>query len=367
MRKITKKTNTAFDSNLIMIFRALLRLMVLKPSMSVFLMKTLKHQKKAAKVRAENEQGGISVPPVMIISVTEQCNLRCNGCYSMAHKRNGNKEMNRTVLARIVTEADELGISVVLFAGGEPLLRPELFDIAAANPNLVFPVFTNGLLIGPGMIREFNKNRNIIPVISFEGRKTSTDNRRGEGVYGVNAEKTALLGINHIMYGISLTVTAENINEITDEEFIKEYISKACRIFFFVEFVPVTDDVKYLAPDPLQRVLLNKRIQTFRKKFGAVFIGFPGDEEQYGGCLAAGRGFIHVSSNGSLEPCPFAPFSDVNLHNLSLREALRSPLLGKIRQNQHLLTEMNGGCALWSNREIIKLMQEKEKIQELVS
>jgi MoaA/NifB/PqqE/SkfB family radical SAM enzyme len=69
-----------------------------------------------------------------------------------------------------------------------------------------------------------------------------------------------------------------------------------------------------------------------------------GDEEQYGGCLAAGRGFIHVNPRGQLEACPFAPFSDTDLSEISLREALGSELLLKIRQNASQLSETKGGA-----------------------
>ncbi len=66
---------------------------------------------------------------------------------------------------------------------------------------------------------------------------------------------------------------------------------------------------------------------AFQEKKSGVFVVFPGDEEQFGGCLAAGRGFVHVGPDGSLEPCPFAPYSDVSLKTTPLREALGSKLL----------------------------------------
>ena len=103
-------------------------------------------------------------------------------------------------------------------------------------------------------------------------------------------------------------------------------------------------------------------IDRFNKKYPALFIGFPGDEDAYGGCLAAGRGFIHVSASGDIEACPAAPFSDTNLVRVSLREAIRSPLLSRIRSHHHILTETNGGCALWTNREWVeKLVDEGQK------
>jgi MoaA/NifB/PqqE/SkfB family radical SAM enzyme len=86
-------------------------------------------------------------------------------------------------------------------------------------------------------------------------------------------------------------------------------------------------------------------------RFRALFIGFPGDEELFGGCLSSGRGFIHVSATGDLEPCPAAPFSDGNLTGMPLGQALQSRFLKEIRRHHEELTETKGGCALWTNRD----------------
>jgi MoaA/NifB/PqqE/SkfB family radical SAM enzyme len=92
-------------------------------------------------------------------------------------------------------------------------------------------------------------------------------------------------------------------------------------------------------------------ITSFRKKHKSVFIGVPWDEEESGGCLASGRGFVHINASGGLEPCPFAPYSDVNLKNTSFKDALQSPFIKKMRENHELFAETSGGCALWKNRE----------------
>ena len=58
-----------------------------------------------------------------------------------------------------------------------------------------------------------------------------------------------------------------------------------------------------------------------------IFLSFPGDEKALGGCLASGRGFFHIGSDGSAEPCPLSPFSDSNVAEMGVREALKSPPL----------------------------------------
>lgn len=72
------------------------------------------------------------------------------------------------------------------------------------------------------------------------------------------------------------------------------------------------------------------------------------------GCLSAGKGFIHVSAEGDVEPCPFILCSDVNLQNVTLKEALQSQFLRKIRMSHSGLHETGGGCALWAKRDWVK-------------
>ncbi len=55
-----------------------------------------------------------------------------------------------------------------------------------------------------------------------------------------------------------------------------------------------------------------------------------------------------------MEPCPFSPYADASLRDMPLIEALRSPLLRKIRENDFQLEESNGACALWHNREWVE-------------
>jgi len=100
-----------------------------------------------------------------------------------------------------------------------------------------------------------------------------------------------------------------------------------------------------------QREREEEVILCLRARFPALFVAFPGGEEEFGGCLASGRAFVHVSPEGRLEPCPFSPFSDVSLKEMSLKEALQSKLLRTIRENSDQLDESKGGCALWEKRD----------------
>lgn len=85
-----------------------------------------------------------------------------------------------------------------------------------------------------------------------------------------------------------------------------------------------------------------------------IFVSFPGDEKSYGGCVAAGRGFFHINSHGSAEPCPFSPYSDINVRDTSLREALKSKLFTALRSGGILADDHVGGCVLYEKRKQVE-------------
>ena len=132
-------------------------------------------------------------------------------------------------------------------------------------------------------------------------------------------------------------------------------------MFVFVEYTPAEPGTEALTLLPAQRAKLVEFSTGLQARSRAVFIVFPGDEEQFGGCLAAGRGFVHVGPDGSLEPCPFAPYSDTTVATMPLKDALQSNLLRQISDNHAELKETRGGCALWRKREWIEALMGKDE------
>jgi len=328
-----------------------LRIIASDPALVVAGMRILAWQKKAAALRRKQEKEGLLVPPALFVSVTSQCNLACRGCYQRGTHAGPARKLDPEKFSSLVREASELGVSIIVLAGGEPLIRKaEIAGLARSYPRILFPVFSNGLLIDDTAAEELSKTKNIIPMISFEGFQDETDARRGAGVYDQLLCVCARLKQNGIFFGCSVTVTRTNAGLVTSDRFVREMLAAGARVFVFVEYVPIEPGTEALVLDDSRRTALYASIDRLNKNYPALFIGFPGNEAAYGGCLAAGRGFIHVSASGNLEACPAAPFSDTNLARVSLKDALRSPLLSRIRSHNHLLTETNGGCALLTNR-----------------
>ena len=201
----------------------------------------------------------------------------------------------------------------------------------------------------------FDKSRNLIPIMSIEGDKEITDNRRGEGVYDKLIEGMNELNRRGLIFGASVTVTTENLKEVSSDAFLKELSDRGCKAVIFVEFVPVTEEATHLAPGDKEREYLKKEIARLRETHPEmVYISFPGDEKSSGGCVAAGRGFFHINSHGGAEPCPFSPYSDINVRDTSLREAMNSRLFRELRDGGFLLEDHPGGCTLYERREDVE-------------
>ncbi|HEX3001031.1 MAG TPA: radical SAM protein [Methanoregula sp.] len=347
----TKKSRDLFDCVIAETLAQALRIIAAEPALVIPGSVILHNQKKAATVRRRYENEGLMVPPVIITSITSRCNLSCAGCYMHGRHEKTAPEMSDDTLSSLAGQAAGLGVSVFVIAGGEPLVRrEEIFRIAKAHPAMLFPVFTNGLLIDEEVAGSIAECRNIVPVISFEGFREDTDLRRGKGVFDRLLAVCSRLQQRNVFFGCSVTTTRENFSRVTDEEFIQQMIRAGTRVFTFVEYVPMSPGTEDLILSREQKNNLQIALAGFNRKHAALFIGFPGDEDAYGGCLAAGRGFVHISPSGNLEPCPAAPYSDANVTDMPLKEALRSRLLSRIRDEPEALTETTGGCALRANR-----------------
>lgn len=313
----------------------------------------------ASAKRRKAEDRGEHIPPFLIASITSKCNLHCAGCYSRCTHATTDTEpvaqLTDEQWLKIFDEADDLGISFILLAGGEPMIRRGVISAAGTKKNILFPIFTNGTFMDEKYFELFDRCRNLIPIMSIEGERDATDTRRGEGVYDRLIKNMDELYRRGLIFGASVTVTRENVRKVTSDDFLKTLSVRGCKAVIFVEFVPVTEGSEDLAPTEAEREYIAKEIaRLLRDDPEMVYISFPGDEKGSGGCVAAGRGFFHINSHGGAEPCPFSPYSDVNIKNTSLKEALHSPLFTALQSGGALSGDHDGGCVLYEKRELVE-------------
>ena len=347
-----------------------------------------KSEKRRKKVK---EQEGIDVPPFLICSISTICNLHCKGCYarsngivtpskppqgeapvsplegdrgisswsSKASPRGGLEgvSLSPDQWKAIFDESASLGINFALLAGGEPMMRKDILEAVAEVKDMIFPIFTNGTLIGPSYVEFLKKHLNMIPVISIEGMEHSTDERRGKGMYRRAMQSVEMLHNEDLFFGTSITVTTENFDLVTSDEFVDQLRDLGCKLIIYVEYVPTEAGTEHLAFGEADLAMM-EAVQAHQREHyeDVIIISFPGDEQHMGGCLAAGRGFFHIGPDGSAEPCPFSPFSDSSVIELGVKGALASPLFRKLRDVHLVGGEHSGGCALYEHRDEVEAM-----------
>lgn len=334
------------------------------PKEALFVLKMqrtlLKAEKRRKKV-LDNE--ALHIPPFLISSIATDCNLTCKGCYARANDICGTKKENTTTKEEltaeqwkhIFTEATQMGISFNLLAGGEPLLRKDIIKAAGEVKDMLFPIFTNGTVINEMYLDLFSKHLNLIPILSLEGCQESTDERRGKGVFNRVINSMELLKEKSLFYGTSITVTSENIDSVTSPSYVNLLKNLDCKIIFYVEYVPSDKQTTHLALDEKGIEKMELNLENLRQIFeNIIFLSFLGDEKAMGGCLAAGRGFMHISPEGKAEACPFSPYSDRNIAESGLKEALKSPFFKRLRDSGLVGGEHTGGCTLFEYEEQVK-------------
>lgn len=343
------------------IIRDLSKISARNPKESLFMMKYALAGKKAAARREAAIKRGQHIPPFLIASVTSKCNLHCEGCYARARDVNGcgdhesSAQLTDAEWLGIFEEAKNLGIGFVLVAGGEPLLRKGLMVGLGKIPEIIFPVFTNGTLIDDEYMKVFDRYRNLVPIISIEGHQEATNDRRGHGIYEQVQKVMEEMDRRKIFFGVSITVQSDNLAEACSRPLLETLSASGCKVVFYVAYVPVDSGSETRELEESERDYLEQQITEIRNEFpGMIFISFPGDEKESGGCLAAGRGFFHINFDGSAEPCPFSPYSDTNIREMTLAEAMESPLFIKLRDSDLLRMDHTGGCILFEQEETVK-------------
>ena len=239
------------------------------PRETAYLLRFASASRKASRRRGAFEKQGEHIPPFLIASITSSCNLHCAGCYSRCNEATVDSapvdQLSGEEWGKVFSEAEDLGVSFILLAGGEPLLRDDVVTAAGDHPDILFPIFTNGVFMNQRYFRLFDERRNLLPVMSIEGGRDITDARRGKGVYDRLILNMAELKKRDIIFGASVTVTTQNLSEVTSLEFVESLSSKGCKVIFYVEFVPVTEESTDLAPQDEHRDQLVRRMNDLRQ------------------------------------------------------------------------------------------------------
>jgi len=171
--------------------------------------------------------------PVVVWNSTKACNLHCIHCYYSANTRPGPDELTTAEAKAFIDDLAAFGAPVLLFSGGEPLLRDDLFELGtyAAGRGIRAVISTNGTLIERKFAHRIKEAGFSYVGVSLDGIGETND--RFRGVRG--AFEAALRGIRHcteagIRVGLRLTLNKHNCEDLADilDLLEEEHIKRAC-------------------------------------------------------------------------------------------------------------------------------------------
>jgi heme d1 biosynthesis radical SAM protein NirJ len=155
--------------------------------------------------------------PVVIWNLIRRCNLACKHCYSISADTNFPGELSTAEVFNVMDDLKRFHVPVLILSGGEPLLRPDIFEISARAKDMGFYVglSTNGTLIDESNIAQIAKiNYNYVG-ISIDGLRETHDRfRRLPGAFDASMHAIRLCRDRGIKVGMRFTMTQDNATEL---------------------------------------------------------------------------------------------------------------------------------------------------------
>ena len=297
----------------------------------------------------KRDELGCNVPWAILLDPTSACNLRCTGCWAAEYGHALN--LSYEDICSIIDQGRELGTHVYIYTGGEPLVRrADLIRICERYPDCAFLCFTNATLIDEAFCQDMIRVANFVPAISAEGNEHTTDARRGTGTYAKIERAMDLLREHGLPFGISCCWTRANADAVATEENMDWMIERGALFCWYFHFMPVgRSSTPDLMPTPEQRERMYRFVREMRGVKPIFTLDFQNDGEYVGGCIAGGRRYLHINAAGDVEPCVFIHYSNANIHDVSLLDALRSPLFMKYYEAQPFNTNHLRPCPMLEN------------------
>ncbi len=307
------------------------------------------------------EKYDCNVPWAILFDPTAACNLRCTGCWAAEYGKG--ISLDYSVMQKIIRQGKELGIYMYILSGGEPTMRKdEIIRLAEENDDCMFLAFTNATLIDEAFACEVERVGNFAFAISVEGNEEETDMRRGKGTYRKVMKAMDILQKHGIIFGFSTCYHSKNAESVGSEGYIDLMVQKGCKFGWYFTYIPIGKDaVPELMAGPEQREYMYHQIRKFRTVKPCFLMDFWNDGEYVKGCIAGGRNYLHINSNGDVEPCAFIHYSNVNIKDVDLIDALRSPIFMEYRKNQPFNENHLRPCPMLDNPEKIREMVNNAK------
>lgn len=242
-------------------------------------------------------------PAFLMLSLTNKCNYNCLGCWVTKNST----FLSVDAVNDMIRQANKKGSYFFGLLGGEPLMYDGLLDVLRANPKCYFQIFTNGALLTEEKAREIAKIGNATVLISLEGMKEESLERRGsENAYDLalkameNAKKAGLF------WGVATSVCKNNYKDSITPKYLDFLAKKGANYVWYYIYRPVgalaTRDFA-LSHDEI--VEMRKFIVEARNsKSKLIIIDAYWDDKGRAICPAVTGMSHHISAGGDIEFCP---------------------------------------------------------------
>ena len=286
-------------------------------------------------------------PAFQFISVTNDCNLACQGCW--VTKGEKSESLDLPAINKIITDSKKHGSYFFGILGGEPLMYKELFTLFKAHPDCYFQLFTNGTLLTDKVAADLRALGNVTPLISLEGDELVADVRRGSNrVYErtVNAIETATR--HRLITGVAISVCKSNIEMALSDDFIAKLHERGIIYLWYYIYRPSGENPHYeLALSAEEILRLRQFMVEGRTKYPLVLIDSYWDADGNPFCPAAEGLSHHINPAGNIEPCPVIQFSCDNIGNGDLKAVYEQSLF--LKDFKLAVNQQTKGCILMEN------------------
>ncbi|MHB9139278.1 MAG: radical SAM protein, partial [Victivallaceae bacterium] len=167
--------------------------------------------------KRQNHYPEIHERPIVVWNMTRQCNLFCRHCYSRSNSLTAGNEMSEKQAIAMIDDIADFKAPVLLFSGGEPLVRKDLFDLAAyaRSKGLRIVLSTNGTMIDEKMAVRLKETGFSYIGVSLDGiGKTHDFFRNSEGAYEKTLQGMRFCRDAGLTVGLRFTVVCGNFAEV---------------------------------------------------------------------------------------------------------------------------------------------------------
>jgi radical SAM protein with 4Fe4S-binding SPASM domain len=326
--------------------------------------------------------------PVVFWNLTDHCNLSCTHCYSRSGPGRATEgEFSTAEAFRVIDDLAAMGVPLILFTGGEPLMREDIWELArhARNRGLKMALSTNGTLLTPEIARRIKECGIEYAGISLDGALAETHDRfrNSPGAFEKTIRAFAACREAGLRCGVRVTLTQENRHELGDlvDLALAHGASRFC-LYWLVPTGRGSDSYTRLQLDrtgvvEALDVLYRKAKETDPTIMEFLTVDAPQDcihllasmekdgsddladarellESLKGGC-SAGTRVANIDAQGNVYPCQFARSPEFLIGNIrdrpfsELWTDVKNPVLARFREKQ---ARFGGRCAGCTYRDL---------------